>query len=239
MMKNYHFSPATFEYLSVSNARLDPLLSSNNGKDIYLQPPAYSTRKNPPVVTKNHIAIFSLKDDSWSVVKDCRGIQYWLQDRSHHTIEQLGDGLPVNALNTEPPKPFIDLQKDALIATRLFAADARKKITAGADIIDIAGWPDKAAIALRVVKSEAIDTEIAAIQQEANDRSRGETVIQLAQRQLAIADWFRMARASVDGLTDAAISAIENATEETLAQVVLSIKANAKTRLGELLASRI
>jgi len=93
----YNYHPTTNEYLNETTARLDPLESKP-------MIPAHATTKKPPAAKENEAAIF--ENDSWQIVSDYRGVEYWLSDGSVHTILELGEELPIEALSEKPaPQP--------------------------------------------------------------------------------------------------------------------------------------
>ena len=93
----YNYHPTTSEYLNATTARLDPLES----KPLI---PAHATIEKPPAVKENQAAVF--ESGGWQIVSDYRGANYWLPDGSVHTIIELGEELPPEALNEKPaPKP--------------------------------------------------------------------------------------------------------------------------------------
>ena len=93
----YNYHPITSEYKNETTARLDPLESKP-------MIPAHATTKKPPVAKENEVAIF--ENGGWQIVSDYRGTNYWLPDGSVHTIIELGEELPVEALSEKPaPQP--------------------------------------------------------------------------------------------------------------------------------------
>lgn len=95
-MKIYHYHPETKEYLGKDLADKDPMVKGN-----WLIP-ANATSVKPPEVQEHQAAVFS--NDSWSVVPDYRGFEFWLQNGEHHVINELGIVPPEGHL-TEKPEP--------------------------------------------------------------------------------------------------------------------------------------
>lgn len=60
----YHYDPTTKEYAGRSDARLDPLESKKQGKDIYLLP-AYATIEKPMDVPEGKMQLWN--KDRWEV----------------------------------------------------------------------------------------------------------------------------------------------------------------------------
>ena len=100
-MKIYHYRPGTKEFLQASEARIDPLETQNQGTDIYLIP-AHATLIVPPRIGENEAAVFD--GESWEIVPDHRGAEYYLENGQRIEIAELGETIPGNAL-LEPPEP--------------------------------------------------------------------------------------------------------------------------------------
>ena len=64
-MKVYHYDSITKEYSGISDARLDPLETKKQGKEIYLLP-ASATFDTPSKVSSNQVAIW--QDKKWKTV---------------------------------------------------------------------------------------------------------------------------------------------------------------------------
>lgn len=93
----YQSNPETGEYVGSREARHDPL-----EPDRYLIPRGAVTEA-PPKVKENQAAV--LVDNAWQIVDDFRGVEYWTPDGEKHTIENLGETKPENALDSEPEAP--------------------------------------------------------------------------------------------------------------------------------------
>jgi len=89
----YHYHPTTSEYRNETTASLDPL----EKKPMI---PAHATTKKPPATKENEAAIF--ENDSWQIVPDYRGVEYWLPDGSVYEILELSQELPPEALSEKP-----------------------------------------------------------------------------------------------------------------------------------------
>lgn len=92
-MKIYNYHRTTGEFISVSDADKDPLEPHK------FLIPAYATELLPPSFGEDQIACF--KDGNWIVEDDLRGLEFWLEDGSHHMISEIGEGLPENASLTK------------------------------------------------------------------------------------------------------------------------------------------
>jgi len=99
-MKIYNYSPTTKEFLSITDASLDPLETAASGKNVYLIP-AHATDVAPPETGVNEIAIFNGK--GWDILPDFRGVIYWLTDRTKLIIESIGEEVPGGAFLEVPP----------------------------------------------------------------------------------------------------------------------------------------
>lgn len=113
-----------------------------------------------------------------------------------------------------------------------FASDARRKVAAGADHYKTSGWAAKAAIAERIVAGTASDEDRATLQLEVDKRGKGETVEELAQKQVTKAHQLASAVAIIDGMESAALSLIE--TQETADALQAALEELLATAQGEL-----
>jgi len=93
-MKIYHYKKDG-EYSHESNAKLDPMETVAQGKDIFLTP-ANATKLKPPANKANKARVFS---GSWSSIDDYRGEEYYLAgDSQMYTITKKGEKVPTDAL---------------------------------------------------------------------------------------------------------------------------------------------
>lgn len=99
----YQSNPETGEYVGSREARRDPL-----EPDRYLIPRGAVTEA-PPEVKENQAAV--LGDNAWQIVDDFRGVEYWTPDGEKHTIENLGETKPENALDAEPETPPMPIDR--------------------------------------------------------------------------------------------------------------------------------
>ena len=91
-MKIYPYSQITGESLGKEkNARLDPLETEKQKKDVFLLP-AFCTDIKPPSTKKNEAAVF--ENGAWSIVPDYRGTVYYT-GKDTFTITELGDNIPL------------------------------------------------------------------------------------------------------------------------------------------------
>lgn len=222
----YNYHPATGEYLSQAKASLDPL----EGKPLV---PSFATTKKPPAVRENEIAVF--KDDAWSIISDYRGTEYWLADGSVHTIEEVGEKLPKEALDA-PPAPTLDeLKAQAKEKVLVFASDTRAKVAGQVDQYKLAGWNDKSQRAQRVLAGNASEADIAILQAECDQRGHSETPEQLAATQAKKGQALAMAVAVIDGMEDTAMKSVEAATSENALEALLEeLEAKATVQLSQL-----
>lgn len=103
-MKLYHYHKETGEYVGETDARLDPLETQKQGKDIYAIPAQASTDK-PPATGSNKRAKRLSGGSGWKIVSDFRGSKYWLEDGTEIVITELGKLVPKDALSEAPPPP--------------------------------------------------------------------------------------------------------------------------------------
>ncbi|MDY6789678.1 MAG: hypothetical protein SWH54_00230 [Thermodesulfobacteriota bacterium] len=103
-MKIFHYHKTTGEYLGESAARIDPLESEKQGKNIYAIP-AQAVTDQPPKPGKNKAARRLPDDSGWEIVPDFRGKKYWLADGTEIEIVDIGETVPKDALTEPPPTP--------------------------------------------------------------------------------------------------------------------------------------
>lgn len=92
----HHFSSANGAFIGASEARLDPL-------DKTPMVPGHSTLSAPPEPGADQIARWD--GETWVIVADRRGEEYWLPDGTRHLIDEIGVDLPSGALPAPPPTP--------------------------------------------------------------------------------------------------------------------------------------
>lgn len=208
----YNYHPDSGEYLSQSEAGLDPL----ERKPLI---PAFATNEEPPATDDNEVAVFKRK--AWSVLADYRGTQYWLADGTSHTIEVVGEEPPTGALDT-PPEPTLDeLKAQTVEQVVAFASNTRAQIAGQVDAYKLAGWVDKARRAPFIIANTASVADIAIVQTECDRRGKNETPAQLAQKQVDKAESLATAVAIIDGLEATTLEAIETATSDTALATLL------------------
>ena len=101
-MNLHHYHPETKEYLGATPARLDPLETKRQGREVYLVP-ANATLEAPPEAKAGEVPVFGGK--GWVPVENHRGKTAWdTADASPVIIEDLG---PVpKGMTLLPPCPF-------------------------------------------------------------------------------------------------------------------------------------
>lgn len=92
-MRVFNYHPITKEFISESVADKDP---RNSERHLI---PSFATNKPKPQVGLHEVAQFI--DGDWIVSEDNRGTEYWVNGEKH-TIENIGDSVPVDASLTEP-----------------------------------------------------------------------------------------------------------------------------------------
>lgn len=106
-MNIYNYNRVTGEFLSISEASLDPI----DQKPLI---PAFSTDIKPPEKGEDEAVVFK---DGWLVVPDFRG-QSFYSDEEHVTIMELG--LKPDALwEKEKPLPLLKIEKISKISSFL------------------------------------------------------------------------------------------------------------------------
>ena len=95
----YHYDPIIKEFSGLSEARLNPVETEIQGKEVYLIP-AWSTKIEPLTPGKNEVTIFI--NNEWILQPDFRGSKYYLNDGTEIIIESINETIPSGAL-LEPP----------------------------------------------------------------------------------------------------------------------------------------
>jgi len=104
-MKIYHYKEDTKEFLREAEARLDPLETQQQGKNVFIIP-AKATDKKPPIIGVNKQAVFN--GSIWGLVKDFRGAKYYLTDGTEMTVQNLDEEVPVGLPITPRPSKHYD-----------------------------------------------------------------------------------------------------------------------------------
>jgi hypothetical protein len=87
--------------------------------------PICSTFEEPPQIEKNQVAVRDVKNSLWLVKSDFRGVEYWDENGRKHTITELGEEVPEDALLEAPViPPTVEEQ------TALANAECSKRINA-------------------------------------------------------------------------------------------------------------
>lgn len=106
----YHYDPKTYELLNTSVAKIDPLESAKQGKEVYLLP-ANATSEEPPTAAQNQVARRS--GMTWELVADYRGSIYYNKDNGAKiTITELGVTIPDGYPTQAPPMGMFSPQWD-------------------------------------------------------------------------------------------------------------------------------
>ena len=199
-MKIYNYSPETGEYIGEDTAQENPL-----EEGAYLVP-AHATMTKPPEGEKGKARIF--QDGAWSLIDDQRGVQYWLADGTQHTITELGETKPDEALDVAPPPTLEEtkVQANAEIVA-LFTA-VRAEVSGSTDGNKLAGWADKAQRAQRVITEQGTVLDTAILQVECDARGYDETPEELALIQSAKAARLAKSTATLDGLESFALNGL-------------------------------
>ncbi|WP_417537316.1 hypothetical protein [Marinomonas sp.] len=97
-MNVYNYHPITKEYLgktTLNDSDKNPLVAGE-----YLIP-ANAIKQWPTVKAGDKQAVI-FNGSGWSLVDDFRGVKYWLQTGEHGEPVELGEPLPIGALNYDP-----------------------------------------------------------------------------------------------------------------------------------------
>lgn len=99
-MEWYRYNPDTLEYEHPVICQPNPARPGE-----FLIPPS-ATELEPPSAGDHEAIVFQPDSRSWMVKSDYRGTEYWLPDGSHHKIEKIGEVVPEDALDQQPPDSF-------------------------------------------------------------------------------------------------------------------------------------
>lgn len=115
-----------------------------------------------------------------------------------------------------------------------FAENIRSKLTGGASPCEVAGWPNKAERARRLLEGKASEADRVALQIEVQARGRGETAEALAKHQLTKEAQYAKAAAFIDGLKAKGLKAIEQAQDYQLEDILKKLSLEANKALKEM-----
>ncbi len=127
-----------------------------------------------------------------------------------------------------------DLKQQAQQSIADFATSIRGQITNNADAAKIAGWPRKERIAELVLSGSADARQLVSVELEAEKRNKGETVEELAAKQLAKADMYSEASVLIDGIEEADLTTVAafDGTAEELQTLLDTLRAEAEAELA-------
>lgn len=216
MNKAYSFHPQTGAFLGEVQYHSDPL-------DGTASPPANATVIAPPKVGDNEVAIWA--DDAWTIQPDHRGAEYWLADGSHHTITEIGEVPPEDALDSAPPTPREDQRKAALARVDEEHASLLVTLTGSATEAERDTWKVKEEAARAFDAGTATPGQAAMLAAEAQGRSI--TEVELVAVIIGKADAFLHLIGLAASIRAKGRAAIMAATDEAvpLDQVVAQIDA--------------
>ncbi|WP_395947687.1 hypothetical protein [Caedibacter taeniospiralis] len=133
----------------------------------------------------------------------------------------------------EKTRVKLDLRKDNTVTRILaFTKQVRQLLSNNSEAERMVGWVEKEKRARRVLAGTATDADKQRLRIEATTRGFGETIEQLAQRQIELADILALQNAELDGLETKAISTIQHARNMVEVEVLLEqLKTAAEERL--------
>ena len=142
-------------------------------------------------------------------------------------------GMPVLV---DPPTPSIDeLKSQAIRSVTAYATRVRTQLVGDADPYKVAGWSDKHQRARRVVAQTNTVHDLEIVQTEATRRGKGETPLDLAQKQVEKAQALANALAVTDGLESAAVTAVQaQSNASDLATLLTELETQAEMTLTQL-----
>ncbi len=234
----HNFHESTGEYLS--SAVL--MIEANTGL------PALTTAEVLPVLGQNQVAVF--KVDKWQLLEDHRG-SIW--DTATKELSELDEPGVIPAGKTKLAPGLFDNwdgakwvvdkaaelnseKRNAISAIREIATEFRVKVAGDADHYETAGWADKARRAERVVANQGTQTDNDALSKESEFRDKGETALQLAQRQLTKSERFALSIGVIDGITKSALDQIDQITSiDSIEPLVTALKQRGDIELQALL----
>ena len=122
-MKIYRYDEHTKEYLGYMEAYLDPLETVQQGHNVYVIPPYFTTVK-PEQPKDDSTVIFN--GEAWEVIEDNRGLKvYDKKSGKEHVITELGS-IPENYSTTKPVL-IEDLRAKCIAEIKIKANEARVK----------------------------------------------------------------------------------------------------------------
>ena len=223
MTQIYNYDRVTGEFINEQTAQLDPI-------DKAPLIPAFSTTKKPPVPGSNEAVVFA--NGVWSVVPDHRGRKYFLADKTEHVIKNIGEALPVDALDQMPAETESEQKQKLIASVASWATQQRVSIAGAADAYKLAGWADKAQRAKRFADGAESADDKAILQKEVDKRGLSETLSVLAGKQSAKAKRLASAVAIIDGAESAMEALI---TSTPVGSALITSIDNMKTAAHDLL----
>ena len=123
-MKIYKYDKDTKEYLGYMEAYLDPLETIQQGKDVYVLPPNFTTIK-PERPEGDGTVIFN--GEAWTPIEDYRGLKvYDKKNGQEHIMNELGS-IP-ERYSTVKPVFIEDLRAKCIKSINTLADEARRKV---------------------------------------------------------------------------------------------------------------
>ncbi|WP_287602750.1 hypothetical protein [Thiothrix sp.] len=103
-----------------------------------------------------------------------------------------------------------------------YAESVRNKIAKNPTALKASAWGSKEARARRIIDGIATDADTALVRSEADQRGRGETVLQLAKKQIDRATALLTAVSVIDGMESRAIAAVNAAVDVVAVDAVMT-----------------
>lgn len=158
---------------------------------------------------------------------------FWQPLPAGHKVVRSGDG--IDCILQIDERTVDQLRQDAIKSIEAFAARVRSIVAGTSDPIEVAGWPNKRAIAERIASNQGSAEDIAAIDAEIERRGLGESQSQFVAKILANAVRFSYVTGVIDGIKRRALDSVFAAgTANDIATAINKALASANAELAAL-----
>ena len=140
-------------------------------------------------------------------------------------------------LNEEYIRELLLIEAQAAAKTRVlnFTKQIRQYLSGHSEAERMVGWVEKEKRARRVINKTATDNDKKQLQVEVNARGFGETIEQLATRQIALSDELTLQNAEIDGMETNVLDIVAHCQQSSEIDPILqSFKQTAYTRFKDL-----